>query len=202
MIELIYSIPFLGEKPPLPPNRNLIKKSKEMSYLLKQLWLTHPCLQPEVQLWRHDTSAWKREDEERRKLKTIIPTQWVLSTSVCKPALCKVPNACLGCIYRTKKDADTLPFSSETEEIRQAGRSPGQMVLPEWWEHFFWLDGSAWWWWCRLRRSPPGYRFPVASCLLQGPLGWGTQRKHSAWTPSPRSSVGQLPKERWWYQPS
>lgn len=50
MIELIYSIPLLGEKPPLPPNRNLIKKSKEMSYLLKQLWLTHPCLQPEVQL--------------------------------------------------------------------------------------------------------------------------------------------------------
>ena len=96
-----------------------------MSYLLKQLWLTHPCLQPEVQLWCHDTSAWKREDKERRKLKTIIPTQWVLSTSVCKPALCKVPNAYLGCIYRTKKDADTLRFLSETEETRQAGRTPG-----------------------------------------------------------------------------
>lgn len=48
----------------------------------------------------------------------IIPTQGVLSTSVCKPALFKVPNAYLGCIYRTQKDADTLRFLSETEEAK------------------------------------------------------------------------------------
>ena len=86
-------------------------------------------------------------------------------------------------------------------QVKQDGL-PGQTALPEWWERFFWLDGSAWWWWCRLRRSPPGCCLLVASCLLQVPLDWGTRRRRSDWTPSPRTSVGQLPNERWWFQPT
>lgn len=173
-----------------------------MSYLLKQLSLTHPCLQPEVQLWCHDTSAWKREERKGESWKwSFLP-----SGSSPRPSASPLFAKCqtLTSAVFTEPKRMLIPYGFWVKQRRQDKQDglPGQMALPEWWEHFFWLDGSTWWWWCRLRRSPPGYRFPVASCLLQGPLGWATQRKHSAWTPSPRSSVGQLPKERWWFQPS